>query len=108
MSGVDDIIKQWVAEAERTGEAKRLPGFGQPLNFEDGFLETPTELRMAYKVLKNAGYVPAEIAHLRDLATLREQLAGCDDAAERSRLRASITRIEVCVGMMMERLRRLR
>ena len=74
MAGVDEVIRQWVQKVEQTGELRNTPGFGQPFNFNDGFLETPTELRMAYKILKDAGYVPAEIEMVQRLATLREQL----------------------------------
>ena len=29
MSGVDEIIKQWVQKVESTGEVHNLPGFGE-------------------------------------------------------------------------------
>ena len=74
MAGVDEVIRQWVQKVEKTGELRNTPGFGQPFNFKDGFLETPSELRMAYKILKDAGYVPAEIEMMQKLAVLREQL----------------------------------
>jgi len=105
VAGVDDIIKQWVADVERSGEMRRNPGFGKPFDFDDGFMATPTELRMAYKVLKNAGYVPAEVEMLRKLAALRERFAAANDDVERDRLRLEMVDLETKVGVMLEKLR---
>ena len=55
MAGVDDIIGGWVKEAEKTGEVKRLPGYGKPLDLDED-RHVPAKYRMAYRVLKNAGY----------------------------------------------------
>ena len=81
MAGVDEIIRQWVQKVEATGELRDIPGFGEPLKFDDGYLQTPDELRMAYKVLKNAGYVPAEIEMLQKLFFFSFQKA-LDHASE--------------------------
>ena len=37
MSGVDDIIGNWVKKAERSGELKRGKYWGKPLDFNDGY-----------------------------------------------------------------------
>ena len=82
MSAVDELIKQWVKRAEQSGELKNNPLHGKPLNMNDGYLDTPEEVRMTYKILKNAGYVPAEVQALKDLAALREALNDCTDEQE--------------------------
>jgi DnaJ-like protein len=106
MAGVDEIIRQWVAKVEKTGELKNDPKFGKPLELDrDGYAETPEELRAAYKILKNAGYVPAEIEFFRTLATLREQLASTSDETEARALRTKIAEIEQKITMMLERAR---
>lgn len=105
MSGVDEIIKQWVQKVESTGEVHNLPGFGEPFKFEDGFLETPGELRMVYKILKNAGYVPAEIELLQRLAALREQLNVTQDGEQKRRLKVKIAQTQQKVSMMLEAMR---
>jgi hypothetical protein len=49
--------------------------YGKPISFGDGYDETPAELRMAFKVLKDAGIAPPEVAMFRELAELRRRLA---------------------------------
>ena len=105
MAGVDDIIKQWVQKVEATGELRNHPEFGKPLRFGDGYLETPDELRMVYKILKNAGYVPAEVELLNRIAALKESLAATADAAERDRLRAQLNELQQRVAIMLDKLR---
>ena len=57
---LEDDIGRHLAESAKSGELARAPSFGKPLDFGDGYDETPAELRMAMKVLKDAGVVPAE------------------------------------------------
>lgn len=103
MAGVDDIIKQWVERVEKTGEMR--PHFGKPLDLGDGYLETPDELRMAHKILKNAGYVPAEIEMLQRLAVLKEQLAAAADPEQQRQLRIQLAELQQKVAMMLDALR---
>ena len=105
MSGVDEIIKQWVQKVESTGEVHNLPGFGEPLKFEDGFLETPSELRMVYKILKNDGYEPAEIELLQRHAALREQLDATQDTEQKRQLKLKIAEAQQKASMMLEAMR---
>ena len=105
MAGVDEVIRQWVQKVEKTGEMRNVPGFGEPFDFKDGFLETPSELRMAYKILKNAGYVPAEVEMVQRLATLREQLDATRGEAEQRELRIKIAELQQKVAMMLEAMR---
>lgn len=39
----------------------------------------PSDLRMAYKILKNAGYVPEEVALRKEIARTEDLLAHCRD-----------------------------
>jgi hypothetical protein len=56
----DDLIEEHIRRAHARGEFDNLPGAGKPLDLgEDAHL--PAELRMAYRVLKNAGYLPEEL-----------------------------------------------
>lgn len=105
MAGVDDIIKQWVERVEKTGELKHIEGFGKPFNFADGYLETPDDLRMAFKILKDAGYVPAEVEMLNRLAALREELAATQDTEQQRVLRVKIAEMQQKVAMMLGALR---
>ena len=106
MAAVDDIIRKWVERAEQSGELKSSAWWGKPLNLDDGFDETPAELRMAFKVLRNAGYRPAEVGLLNSIDTLRRELAaatgGDAAAAIRRRLHDALFRI----ALVREQVRR--
>jgi hypothetical protein len=56
----DLLAERKIAEALANGEFDDLPGAGQPLELDDDPL-VPEELRLAYRILKNAGYVPPEV-----------------------------------------------
>ncbi|MCD6041660.1 MAG: hypothetical protein K0R40_1263 [Burkholderiales bacterium] len=65
-----------IAEAIAKGELDDLPGEGRPLALDDDAL-IPEELRLAYRILKNAGFVPPDAQTLNEIAEL-ERLAGYD------------------------------
>jgi hypothetical protein len=68
----NELVEQRIREAMRKGEFQGLPGEGEPLRLDDDPL-VPEELRMAYRVLRNAGYVPPEVEALRELNGLLGQ-----------------------------------
>ncbi len=73
-----------IAQAQKDGEFDHLPGEGRPLELEDDS-HIPPDLRMAFKVLKNAGYVPPEIADRKEAATILDLLEHCEEGAEKVR-----------------------
>ena len=70
---LDFIAEQRIAEAIANGELDALPGAGRPLDLDDDAL-IPEDLRLAHRILKNAGYVPPELETLNEIAQL-ERLA---------------------------------
>jgi len=63
MLALELMAERKIAEALARGEFERLPGEGRPLELEEDPL-VPEDLRMAYRILKNAGYVPEEAQNL--------------------------------------------
>ena len=88
---LDFLAEQRIAEAIANGELDELPGKGRPLELDDDAL-VPEHLRLAYRILKNAGFVPPEVQTLNEIAEL-ERLAGLDSRAAR-KLALLRTRIE--------------
>ena len=88
---LDFLAERRIAEAIANGELEELPGQGRPLELDDDAL-VPEELRLAYRMLKNAGFVPPEVQALNEIAEL-ERLAGLDSKAAR-KLALLKTRIE--------------
>lgn len=96
----DLLAEQRIAEAIARGELDGLPGEGRPLDLDDDAL-VPEDLRMAYRILKNAGVVPPEVDSLRRIGELEHMLASAEPGAEKAaalrklellRMRATSTR----------------
>jgi len=78
------IAERRILEAIREGVFDDLPGAGKPLKFEDDS-NVPEDLRIAYKILKNAGFVPKEVALRKEIAQAEDLLAGMEDTKARYR-----------------------
>jgi hypothetical protein len=70
-----------IEEAIARGEFDDLPGAGRPLDLDDDPL-MPEDLRVAYRILKNAGYVPPELQTLNQIAELERFIAREDLEAD--------------------------
>ena len=77
------IAERRIKEAMERGEFDNLPGKGKPIVQED-LSAVPEELRMAYKVLKNAGCVPPEIELTNEVASLRRMILGMEESEEKT------------------------
>ena len=66
---LDAIAEERIARARDAGEFDDLPGAGKPLKLDDDAL-VQEELRAAYRILKNAGFVPPEVEALKEAAGL--------------------------------------
>ncbi len=81
------IAEERIREAMARGEFANLPGAGKPLHFEDDVM-IPEDLRVAYKVLKNAGCIPPELELRKEILTLRDLLRTIEDEdAKRDKIR---------------------
>lgn len=79
----DLIAERRIAEARAAGAFDDLPGAGRPLDLDEDPL-VPQALRMALRLLRNAGVLPPELELRREIGDLRRLLAdGGDDAALR-------------------------
>src|SRR5437868_14299151 len=86
MLALELIAEKKICDAIRAGAFDDLPGAGRPLDLDDDKL-IPEELRIAYRILKNAGCVPPEIEARKEAATLRKLITmATDDWARRSAL----------------------
>lgn len=81
----DQLAERRIQEAQQNGAFDELPGSGAPLELDDDTL-VPEELRAAYRILKNSGYVPAEVEALRDLREVEHMLGHERDETKRNEL----------------------
>jgi Domain of unknown function (DUF1992). len=101
MDAIAWIAEQRIQEAQARGELDNLPGSGKPLLLEDDS-HIPEDVRMAYKILRNAGYVPEEVAERREIQSLLDMLEGAGVADERETLR-NMRRLDVLLGRLGSR-----
>lgn len=108
---LEDDIGRHLAESEKSGELRAAPSYGKPLDFGDGYEQTPVEFRMPMKVLKDAGVVPPEVEVMREIATLQAELdalgpaANSDTDATARSLRQRIAEKRQALALRLEKLR---
>ncbi len=73
------LAEQRIEEAMAKGEFDNLPGAGKPLPEEPDMATVAPSLRMAYRILKNAGYVPEEVLLRREISHLAQLFQGCPE-----------------------------
>ena len=82
--GFDRIIEERIRRAQQKGKFEDLEGTGKPLMLEeDGHVAG--ELRLAYKILKNADCLPPEIQLKNEIKRTEDLLSGMEDTAEKYR-----------------------
>jgi len=75
--GFEAIVEERIKQAQKEGRFDNLAGRGRPLDFE--YANVPEELRLAHKVLKNAGFLPPEIELKKKISQTRDLMAGLDE-----------------------------
>jgi len=101
----DEEIARHLRQALESGELAGTEGFGKPLPEDAGWNATPESLRMPFKILKNAGFVPAEVEMFRERAALAAPLRACESEEERNQLRRRLSELEQKIALRLEALR---
>ncbi len=76
ITGFEKIVEERIRQSQKNGDFENLPGTGEPLLLEDN-RHIPEDLRLAYKILKNADCIPPELAIKKEIVcteTLLEQM----------------------------------
>ena len=85
LPGYEKIVEQRIKEAMEKGEFENLPGKGKPIPLEDDS-HVPEDLRLAYKLLKNADCLPPELLEKKEILQMEDMLAAIPDEKERYKL----------------------
>jgi len=85
LPGYEKIVEQRIKEAMEKGEFENLPGKGKPILLEDDS-HVPEDLRLAYKLLKNADCLPPELLDKKEILQMEDMLAAIPDEKERYKL----------------------
>src|SRR6478735_7659215 len=87
MNTFDLLAERKIEEALANGDLSGLPGEGCPLDLEDDPL-IPEDMRMAYRILKNSGFVPPEVERIREIAELGRAVLRDSETDDAARVRA--------------------
>lgn len=98
----DAIAEERIQEAMRRGDFDNLPGAGKPLELDDDLL-VPAEVRAAYRILKNSGYVPPEVYERREIVELEAQIPTIADVEERKKALGKLALLRTRLGARRSR-----
>jgi hypothetical protein len=96
MKLLDALVEQRIAAAAARGEFEDLPGTGTPRHPDDDAL-VPEEVRIANRILKNAGFLPPAVEQLRALRGLQTELNTESGSATLCRIRARMLALDMAL-----------
>ena len=82
LNGFEKIVEERIQQSMKNGDFQNLPGAGQPLKADD-FSRIPEDLRLAYRILKNADCVPPEIDIKKEIIRAEMLLENLADEKQR-------------------------
>lgn len=84
LGGFEKIVEERIRQALKRGVFDDLPGAGKPLRFEEANI--PEDLKLAYKILKNADCIPPELELRKEIRQTEDLLAHAEDEADKYRI----------------------
>lgn len=96
------IAEQRILEAMEKGDFDQLVYQGKPVVPED-LSNVPEELRMCYKILKNAHIIPEELELKKEIVSLQKLLDCCGDETEKTTLTGKINERVLRFNILMDR-----
>jgi hypothetical protein len=102
MDWIERIAEEKIREAMDRGEFENLAHAGKPLPLDAGGI-VPEDLRLSYKILKNAGFLPPEMELRKEIVTLKALLDEISDADERVKLARRINAKILRLNLLMKR-----
>ena len=73
MNLIDQIAEQKIMDTLLKGDLDNLAGQGQPLHLDDDSF-VPEEFRVAYRLLKNSGFLPPEASLRKEITDVNQLL----------------------------------
>jgi len=84
------VVEERIQKAQQEGAFDNLQGQGKPLNLDDDS-GIPEDLRLTYKILKNAHCLPIELELRKEIFNLRQLLDAAIDPDTRRELRRQLS-----------------
>lgn len=84
ITGFEKIVEERIRRAFEEGEFDDLAGRGEPLALADDST-VPEELRLAFKILKNADCLPPEVELRKEIERTEDLIAAMPETVEKYR-----------------------
>ena len=85
LTGFEKIVEARILAAQKKGEFDNLPGHGEPLKIQNESA-IAEDLRLSYKILKNADCIPPEIELRHEIKKTEDLLKNMPTVSEEYRL----------------------
>ncbi len=95
---IDSLAEEQIQSAIRRGDFDDLPGQGKPLKLDDD-MGIPDELRVAYRILRNAGCLPPELTLRHEIHELEGLLSQVEMELEQQALRRRLCLLKARLAM---------
>ena len=102
MSIIEKVAERKIREAMEQGAFEELPGRGEKIKYEDDS-HIPEDLRMAYKILKNANCAPPELALKKEIRQVEDLLNTITDEKEKYKQLKRLNFLVMKLNMSRER-----
>jgi hypothetical protein len=102
MDILEKIAERKIKKAIERGEFKSSLYKGKTIEIED-LSHIPEELRLGYKILKNAGILPEEMELKKEVVNLQRLIDCCNDESEKDKLRKKLNKETLRFELLMEK-----
>ena len=106
LSIIQTIAERKIQQAINEGSLADLSHWKNKPLPPDDMAGVPDDLRMAYRLLKNAGYVPEEVTLKKEISRIEDLLVTCRDELEKitqlKRLGCLKTKLECRMGRAIQ------
>jgi hypothetical protein len=97
----DKLVEEKIRAAMADGEFDNLPGKGKPLDL-DAYFAAPEDMRLAFSMLKNAGFIPEQVDLLKEVDSLKAALDKSPSEDEKKLIKKKIDERMLRFNLLVE------
>jgi DnaJ-like protein len=97
----EKIAEEKIREAIAKGEFDNLEGKGKPID-HSAYFAAPADVRLGYSMLKSNGFVPEDVALLKEIESLRAAAQATADPDQKRRIERARNLVMMKLELMRE------